>query len=437
MTGLETQGGNAPLFVAGVGMTQFSAHHANSTVVDLAREAIRDAIADADTTSGLVDQLVLANESDHLSRQVTLVSAVQSEVGFCERPAMRVEAGGASGAAAFRTAAALLRSGDAEAVVVCGTEKTGQDLRAGLVSEIFALSADSDLEFPMGVTFPALYAMALQVHMGLYGTTMEQVAAVAVKNLRNAGANDKAHRSADISITEVLASAPVASPYRVLDCSVLSDGAAAVLLVTEQWMRANGAEQWMRANGAEQWMRANGARSDSGREQRPLVRLVGSGAATAPARLGDRMIDGPAGVANFSAKSTAAKIAYSRAGITDPAAEIDVAEVYDSFSGAEVQAYEGLGFCAVGEGGPAAAEGRFDFGGEVVVNPSGGLLGRGAASGATGLAQICEVVTQLRGEAGTRQVGGAQLGLTDTHAGVCSMNEVHVFRRFSDLEDAA
>jgi len=419
MTGLETQGRNAPLFVAGVGMTQFSAHHASSTVVDLAREAIGDAIADADTTTGLVDQLILANESDHLSRQVTLVSAVQSETGLCERPAMRVEAGGASGAAAFRTAAALLRSGDAEAVIVCGTEKTGRDLRAGLVSEIFALSADSDLEFPMGVTFPALYAMALQVHMGLYGTTMEQVAAVAVKNLRNAVANEKAHRSADISTAEVLASAPVASPYRVLDCSVLSDGAAAVLLVTQQWMRANG------------------ARSDPGTEPRPLVCLVGSGAATAPARLGDRMIDGPAGVANFSAKSTAAKIAYSRAGVTDPAAELDVAEVYDSFSGAEVQAYEGLGFCAVGEGGPAAADGRFDFGGQLVVNPSGGLLGRGAASGATGLAQICEVVTQLRGEAGTRQVAGARLGLTDTHAGVCSMNEVHVFRRFSDLADAA
>jgi len=419
MTGPASMSGDAPLFVAGVGMTQFSAHHANSTVVDLAREAIGDAIADADTTSGLVDQLVLANESDHLSRQVTLVAAVQSEVGLCERPAMRVEAGGASGATAFRAAAALLRSGDAEAVIVCGTEKTGRDLRAGLVSEIFALSADSDLEFPMGVTFPALYAMALQVHMGLYGTTMEQVAAVAVKNLRNAAANEKAHRSADISTAEVLASAPVAAPYRVLDCSVLSDGAAAVLLVTQQWMRANG------------------ALSDSGTEHRPLVCLVGSGAATAPARLGDRMVDGPAGVANFSAKSAAAKIAYSRAGVTDPATEIDVAEVYDSFSGAEVQAYEGLGFCAVGEGGPAAADERFDFGGQLVVNPSGGLLGRGAASGATGLAQICEVVTQLRGEAGTRQVGGAQLGLTDTHAGVCSMNEVHIFRRFSHLADTA
>jgi len=170
---------NKAVFVAGVGMTRFRAHHESRTVVDLARQAIDAAIADAGATTTSVDQLVFANESDHLSRQVTLVAAVQSESGLGDRPALRVEAGGATGAAAFRVAAALLRSGDANAVVVCGAEKTGRDVSTSLASEIFALSADSDLEFPMGVTFPALYAMSLQAHMGLYGTTMAQVANVA------------------------------------------------------------------------------------------------------------------------------------------------------------------------------------------------------------------------------------------------------------------
>lgn len=403
------------LFVAGVAMTRFSRHHKEATVVDLAKDAIAAVISDADTSSATVDQLVLANESDHLSRQVTLVAAVQSEAGLVDRPAMRVEAGGASGATAFRVAAALLRSGDAEAVMICGAEKTGRDVSGALAAEIFSLSADSDLEFPMGVTFPGLYAMSLQVHMGLYGTTMEQVAHVAVKNLRNAIHNDLAHRSAAITVADVLSSSPVASPYRALDCSVLSDGAAAVLLVTEQWMRDRGSKK----------------------QQRPVVELLASGSATAPARLGDRLIDGPEAIANFAAKKAASAIAYSRAGIADPESDIDVAEVYDSFSGAEVQAYEDLGFCERGQGGVAAAEGRFDFGRPLVVNPSGGLLARGAASGATGLAQIYEIVTQLRGEAGTRQVAGAETGLTDCHAGVCSISEVHIFKRSAGLGEAA
>ncbi len=421
MSNVDRSDASAAIFVAGVAMTRFCAHHASHTVTDLAAQAIDGAIANAGAGRGDVDQLILANESDHLSRQVTLVAAVQSEAGLGARPALRVEAGGASGAAAFRVATALLRSGDANAVIVCGAEKTGRDVSSSLASEIFALSADSDLEFPIGVTFPALYAMSLQAHMGLYGTTMAQVANVAVKNLRNAAKNSHAHRSAEIAVTDVLASAPIASPYRAYDCSVLSDGAAAALLVTRQWL-------------AERQSTASPSASSPSRR---LVELVGSGSATAPPRLGDRMIDGIEGVASFAAKRAASAIAYEQAGISDPANEIDVAEVYDSFSGAEVQAYEDLGFCRVGAGGPAAAEGRFDFGGQVVVNPSGGLLARGAASGATGLAQVYEIVTQLRGEAGPRQVPGARTGLTDTHAGVCSISDVHVFRQRKTLADVA
>lgn len=402
-----------PLFVAGFGMTPFRAHHADDTVADLAGAAIAAALDDAHVTTAEIDEMVFANESDHLSRQVTLAAMVHSNAGLCDRPMMRVEAGGATGAVAVRAAAALLRAGEAEAVIVCGAEKTGRDVPSSLASEIFAMSADVDLEFPMGVTFPALYAMMLQAHIELYGTTMEQVATVAVKNFRNGARNKLAHRGSNITVDDVRTSPAVASPYLAYDCSVLSDGAAAIVLATESWMETHGSTK------------------------RPAVALVGTGTATAPARLGDRFVDGKAGLANFAAKRRAATLAYAEAGITNPRVEIDVAEVYDSFTGVEIQACEDLGFCDPGDGGPAAAAGRFDFGGDVVVNPSGGLLARGAASGATGLAQIVEITTQLRGEATDRQVEGATVGLTDTHAGVGSISVVHLFERREPFQVAS
>ena len=393
------------LFVAGFGMTSFQPHHGDATVADLARAAIASALDDADVTAAEIDELVFANESDHLSRQVTLAAMVQTDSGLCERPLMRVEAGGATGAVAVRAAAALLRAGEAGAVIVCGAEKTGRDVPSSLASEIFAMSADVDLEFPVGLTFPALYAMMLQTHTELYGTTMDQVATVAVKNFRNGANNALAHRGGSITVDDVRSSPAVASPYRAYDCSVLSDGAAAIVLATSEWMRKHGSTD------------------------RPAVALVGTGSATAPARLGDRLTHGKANLANFSAKRRAATAAYEQAGVVEPSQDIDVAEVYDSFTGVEIQACEDLGFCDTGTGGPSAASGRFDFGGDVVVNPSGGLIARGAASGATGLAQIAEITAQLRGDATGRQVDGATRGLTDTHAGVGSISVVHVFEQ--------
>ena len=161
--------------------------------------------------------------------------------------------------------------------------------------------------------------------------------------------------------------------------------------------------------------------------QRPTVEYSGAGSATDHPRLADR---DPRFLAHFSAKRTAARRAYEMAGITDPISQIDIAEVYDSFSGAEVQAYEDLGFCDIGSGGLAAVDGRFDREGILPVNMSGGLLGRGSAVGATGIAQAIEVVGQLRGELGAaREIRGARLGITDTHSGVGAICAVNVFRR--------
>ena len=146
-------------------------------------------------------------------------------------------------------------------------------------------------------------------------------------------------------------------------------------------------------------------------------------------RLGDRPHPYP-GLAHFRGKHEAAQQAYKMAGITDPLEEIDVAELYDSYSGVELQAYEELGFCDYGESGPAVESGIFDLGGQLPVNTSGGLLGRGAPVGATGLAQAIEIMLQLRGEASVeRQVQDARRGLTDTHAGTGTHSVVNIFER--------
>ena len=187
----------------------------------------------------------------------------------------------------------------------------------------------------------------------------------------------------------------------MFDASLLSDGAAALLLATSGWAERN---------------------ASNFSDRRP-VSLTSSGCATDRPRLGDRAYKA---FPHFDAKLRAAIEAYLTAGLGPE--DIDVAEVYDSFSGAELQAYEDLGFCRRGEGGKAAAEGWFDLGGKVAVNTSGGLLGRGSAVGATGLAQTVEIVRQLRGElSGPRAVEGARYGLTDTHAGVGSLCVVNIF----------
>jgi acetyl-CoA C-acetyltransferase len=227
---------------------------------------------------------------------------------------------------------------------------------------------------------------------------------VAVRNRRNALHNPMAQKGMDLSIDDVLNSRPIAEPYRLLDCSLLSDGAAALLLATDDWTRQHSRNF----------------------ERRPPVYFTGTGCGTDTMRLGDRYPD----ISNFAGKRAAAQQAYAQAGIKNPLEEIDVAELYDSYSGVEIQAVEDLGFVAAGEGGPAVAAGTFDLGGTLPVNTSGGLLGRGAPVGATGIAQAIEVVQQLWGDvAPERQVAHARRGLTDTHAGIGTLCVVNIFER--------
>lgn len=391
--------------VAGVGMTRFAAERVDANVRDLVTEALLALLDDTGMTDlRAVKHGLCSYESDHFNKQMTLAAILHDHLGLVPTPTVRVEGGGATGALALRTAWAYIQSGLCDSILVYGGETNGRGVSSQTANQLFALSADFDWEMMIGGTYTGFYASMMRAHMLKYGTTPEQCAHVAVRNRRNARFNPLAQKPMDITVADVLASRPVAEPYRLLDCSLLSDGAAVVLLATEDWARANTPRF----------------------AERPSVYFVATGCGTDTMRLGDRYPY----LTNFRAKRAAAQQAYHMAGITEPRRQIDVAELYDSYSGVEIQAVEDLGFVDEGTGGAAVASGMFDLDGELPVNTSGGLLGRGAPVGATGIAQAIEIALQLWGQADPRrQVAGARRGLTDTHAGIATISVVNIFER--------
>ena len=391
--------------VVGVGLTPFRADRADSTPRDLMAESVLACLEDAGMDSlEAVEHGLTSYESDHFNLQMTLGAVLHDQIGMIPKPNVRIEGGGATGALALRTAWAHLMSGLCDSILVYGVETNGRSVTAQTANQLFALSADADWEMMVGGTYTAFYAAMMRAHMARYGTTERQFAHVAVRNRRNAKLNAFAQKPMDLTLDDVLGSRPVAEPYKLLDCSLLSDGAAAVLLATEDWATTH----------------------SPAFTSRPTVYFAATGCGTDTMRLGDRHPY----LTHFRAKRHAAQQVYAKAGIRDPLHEIDVAELYDSYSGVEIQAVEDLGFVPDGQGGPAIADGMFDLGGMLPVNTSGGLLGRGAPVGATGIAQAIEVVQQLWGEVDERrQVPGARRGLTDTHAGIGTISVVNLFER--------
>ena len=391
--------------VAAVGTTKVAAEHRGSNLRDLMLEAVLDCLADArlDNLSA-VEHGLSSYESDHFNLQMTLGAVLQDAIGMLPKPNVRIEGGGATGALALRTAYAYLQSGLCDSILVYGCEKNGRGVSSRTANQLFALSADVDWEMMVGGTYTGFYAAMIRAHMERFATREEHFAHVAVRNRYHAQFNAIAQRPMDITLEDVMASRPVAEPYKLYDCSLLSDGAACILLASEDWA----------------------LRHCPSFAERPPVYFVATGCGTDTMRLGDRYPE----ITNFRAKQRAAQQAYAMADITEPLRQIDVAELYDSYSGVEVQAVEDLGFVARGQGGPSIAAGMFDLDGDLPVNTSGGLLGRGAPVGATGILQAIEIVQQLWGAVDPRrQVAGAQRGLTDTHAGIASISVVNIFER--------
>jgi len=388
-----------PAYIAGSAVVPFRRYRDGSTWRDWVRVAGRGALADAQLLSTDIDALVVASESDFFSLQLAPGPVVADELGLEGVATTRVEGGGASGALALRTAYSMLTSGFARRILVIGFEATASHLGADDVRLLYGLSFDAELEGFLGASATALYALSMKLHMARYGTQPADFARVAVSNRMNAVGNPWAHKPMRLSEEDVLQSPLVAEPYRRFDCSLLSDGAAAVVLTTDSGAIPHG---------------------------RPKVGITGSGAATDRTRLGDR--DSPEA---FAAKSTAALQAYAMAGLKDPLRELDCAEIYDAYSGAQLQAIEALGLAEPGQAGADHQAGAFAAQGELPINLSGGLLGQGGAPGATGIVQILTVARLLEGRYHAHHQPDRELeaGLVDTHGGVCTNAVVHILRR--------
>jgi acetyl-CoA C-acetyltransferase len=366
---------------------------------ELWNSSLRDLFVDAASATlraakvETVDSMLVGNMSaGQFIGQEHLGPLLADHLGLAGVPCTRVESACASGGAALRQAYLEVASGASDLVLAAGVEKMndGADVTA-----VLATAADQETEVYHGVTFPGLYAMIARAHMEAYGTTEEDLAAVAVKNHRHGAMNSHAQFRREVSAKQVMASTMVADPLRLLHCSPVSDGAAALLLCP-----LDQANKYT---------------------DRP-VKILGSGMATAPIALADR--EDPAWL---GAVEESAKRAYEAAGVGPN--DIDVVEVHDCFAIAEICCIEALNLVDRGKGGEATRSGVTALGGKIPVNTSGGLKSKGHPVGATGIAQAIEIFEQLRGECGDRQVKDARIGMTQNMGGSGASSVVHLFGR--------
>jgi acetyl-CoA C-acetyltransferase len=378
--------------IVGTGHGVFG-RRSDATVQELAFEAFKGALDDAGITREEVDASVIGSVPEY-HKQRSLPGVVQEYLGLNPKPTWLTEVACASGSAALRTAWMSIKAGVHDVVAVIGCQKM-TELSTPEILALMGRVGEVQWESGFGTTFPAYYALFAQRHMHEFGTTHHQMLEVAVKNHYYGARNPKALFRKEITMAKAMNSEEVATPLRVYDCCANADGAACVILANE------GRAKELSNN---------------------IVWLDGMGCATASMSVLRR----PNLVGLPSAKA-AAEEAYGMAGIK--AEDIDVAEVHDCFTVAEIMAYEDLGFCKKGEGGKFISDRQSYIGGKTPVNVDGGLKAKGHPIGATGISQTCEIVTQLRGHAGERQVKNAAVGLTHNVGGIGQYCFVHVLRR--------
>jgi acetyl-CoA C-acetyltransferase len=374
--------------IVGAGMTRFGELW-DLSLRDLFVEAAAEALRTAGTEK--VDSIVVGNMSGgQFVGQEHLGPLMADQLGMAGVAATRVESACASGGAALRVGFMAVASGMADVVIAAGVEKMTDSAD---VTEVLATAADQEYEVYHGVTFPGLYAMIARAHMESDGTTEEDMAWVAVKNHKHGALNPKAQFRREVTVDEVLKSSMVAEPLRLLHCSPVSDGAAAVVLCPLD--------------------------QASKYTDKP-IKIIGSGMATSPMALASRKDP-----AFLDAVARSAVEAYEMAGVS--AQDVQVAEVHDCFSIAEICCVEALGLVPRGQGAKAAVSGCTALGGQIPINTSGGLKSKGHPVGATGIAQVIEIFEQLRGEAGDRQVAGARVGLAQNMGGSGASSVTHIF----------
>jgi len=362
-------------YVIGVGMTEFG-KHPERRLTDMGREACWRALKDAGIHPKQIEAGFSGNSlAPYLQREVDIGQPILREVGIVGIPILNISNACASGSCAFREAWLAVASGLYELVIAVGTEKAF--VGKGAMLDI----GGQDFQLMQGGVFPGDFALKARRHMLEFGTTKEQLAKISVKNHKNGCLNAYSQFKKEFTVEEVLNSPMVADPLTVLSCCPNSDGSAATIIASKDLAK---------------------------RYCEKPIRIAASA-------LTSGTYEPNRNLALFDLDFEASKIAYEISGY-DPQ-DIDVAEVHDAFTIAEIMHYEGLGFCKLGEGGRLIDEGETEIGGRIPVNPSGGLLSRGHPVGATGLAQIAEIVWQLRGETGKRQVENARIGLAHVVGG--------------------
>jgi acetyl-CoA acetyltransferase len=373
--------------IIGVGMTQFGKHPATS-LRDQGVSAVTEALRDADLTEDAIDLVIHANAVGGLltGQEMTRGQVVVSGTKLAGKPLINVENACASSSTGLHLAAVAIRSGMYDPVLVVGNEKmTGRDTRTVLDALTSAADVDRIAAYnreltgrdgPLDSFFMEVYAKETRDYMSRSGATAHDFAEVAAKNSAHAALNPKAQYRTRRTAEEILASRTIADPLTMLMCSPIADGAAALVVQATDRLRDP--------------THAVGVR-------------------------GTAVLTGIPGGTEVSLERRTARLAYEQAGIGP--SDLDVVELHDAASPNELIVYEELGLCPPGDGPKLLASGATALGGATPVNTSGGLVSRGHPVGATGAAQLVELVTQLRGRAGPRQVEGARIGLAENAGG--------------------
>lgn len=399
------------IYIAGVAMTKLG-NLPGATVKSLTSEVVSSVLEDAGATLDAVEMVFFSNATQgHLEGQELIRGQIALRaMGLGTVPVINVENACAGGATAFSLACQSVLSGQADCVLAVGAEKMfisdkarmmslfdgGWDVSETERTKAMLAELGRTVPVPPGTTSPKPYSVFMDIyaaicreHMATWGTTQEQVAAVAAKNHGHSVGNPKAQFRDAYTVEEILAAPPIVYPLTLPMCSPISDGAAAVLVVSERGAQHIGASK--------------------ARLVKVLASVVGSGS--------DRPHD--AHEQHITAKL--ARRAYEAAGVGPD--DVSVAEVHDATAFGEIIQSENLGLVPFGQGGAAAARGDTSIGGRIPINPSGGLVSKGHPIGATGLGQIFELTTQLRGEAGPRQVEGARIALAENGGGTIGYEE--------------
>lgn len=399
------------IYIAGIAMTVFG-RHLERSLEDLAREALQGALKDAGCDIKDVEAAYYAGITNGpLQGQFAIPGqVVLSKLGIEQIPIFNIDNGCAAGSSAVHLAVQSLKAGSADVALAIGCEKmniadklkalnmmeAGWDVARAEQNYQTLLKMGDGVEVPGGTEsdkpfskFMSIYAAICRLHMKTFGTTQRQIAAVAAKNHAHSVHNPYSQFRKTFSIDEILAAPPITYPLTLPMCAPLSDGAAAVILCTEQGLK-----------------RLRADRSRCIKVAASVVRSFSNRSYTEPERHIGRL---------------AAQRAYEIAGLGPR--DMHVAEVHDAAAMGEIIQSENLGFVPLGEGGPAAERGDFALGGRLPINVSGGLESKGHPLGATGIGQLFELVTQLRGEAGARQVQGARHAIQENGGGMVGVEE--------------